>query len=107
MRVRTDMKDVGNSSAFRAADGVYIELPSYLGGRQTLIGCNKIRLRDPLTFSPPDVKVLEMSWAGEGELGELVEDRKRFEINLTTDGEELPRGRALVMACLKSGTIVT
>ena len=51
----------------------------------------------------PDVKVPEMSCAGEGELGELVEDRKRFEIGLTTDGEELPRRDALAMACLKFG----
>jgi hypothetical protein len=55
----------------------------------------------------PDVKVPEMPWAGEGELGELVEDRKRFEIDLTTDGEELPRGGALAMACLISGITIT
>ena len=51
----------------------------------------------------PDVKVPEMSWGGEGELGELVEDRKRFKIGLTTDGEKLPRRGALAMACLKNG----
>ena len=50
-----------------------------------------------------DIKVPEMSWGGEGELGELVEDRKRFEIGLTTDREELPRRGALAMACLKNG----
>ena len=55
----------------------------------------------------PDVKVPEMSWAGEGELGELVEDRKRFEICLTTDGEELPCRDASAMACLKSGITMT
>jgi hypothetical protein len=54
----------------------------------------------------PDVKVPEMSWAGEGELGELVEDRKRFEIGLTTDREELPRRGALAMACSNSGIIL-
>lgn len=52
----------------------------------------------------PDVKVPEMSWGGEGELGELVEDRKRFKIGLTTDGEKLPRRDALAMACLKMGS---
>ena len=51
----------------------------------------------------PDIKVPEMSWGGEGELGELVEDRKRFKIGLTTDGEKLPRRGALAMACLKIG----
>jgi hypothetical protein len=55
----------------------------------------------------PDIKVPEMSWAGEGELGELVEDRKRFEIGLTTEREELPRRGALAMACLNSGIILT
>ena len=51
----------------------------------------------------PDIKVPEMSWGGEGELGELVEDRKRFKIGLTTDGEKLPRRGTLAMACLKIG----
>jgi hypothetical protein len=55
----------------------------------------------------PDIKVPEMSWAGEGELGELVEDRKRFEIGLTADREELPRRGALAMACLNSGIPLT
>jgi hypothetical protein len=54
-----------------------------------------------------DIEIPEMSWAGEGELGELVEDRKRFEIGLTTDREELPRRGVLAMACLKFGTILT
>jgi hypothetical protein len=30
-----------------------------------------------------DIKVPEMPWAGEGELAELIEDRKRLEIYLT------------------------